>query len=194
MYYGKRTSKKPPLEDFWTHYFTSSKVVKREIKNYGVHSFVWEIRRIFRTQGAMNSWEAKVLRRMNVVTHKSFMNQHFTVENFIPKSPPFKGHSHSNKSKIQIRDSVISTKSTKTYTRQDASIRNFETGFNKFWSGKKRPDQSKKVLGGNNGRAISVSTPQGKYTTLKEAGIAYNVRWDTIKNWIIKGKEGFKYE
>jgi hypothetical protein len=37
-------------------------------------------------------------------------------------------------------------------------------------------------------------TPLGKYATLKEAGIAHNVRWDTVKNWIKKGKEGFKYE
>jgi len=194
VYYGKRTSKKPPIEDFWNHYFTSSNVVKREILNHGVDSFCWEIRREFKTQFDMNKWEATVLRRMNVVEHMSFMNQHYTVENFIPKAPPFKGHSHTTKTKNQISNSVTETKSAKTYTRPDASVRNVETGFNKYWLNKSRPDHSIKVSGGNNGRAKQILTPKGKYATLKEAGIAYNVRWDTIKNWINKGKEGFKYE
>ena len=194
VYYGKRTSKKIPTDDFWNHYFTSSNVVKREIENYGLTSFIWEIRREFKTQSAMNKWETKVLRKMNVVIHPKFMNQHYTVENFIPKSAPFKGHSHTTESKNQIKNSVSATKANRTYTRPDASIRNIETGFNKYWLNQSRPDQSKKVAGGNNGRAINVMTPLGKYATLKEAGIAHNVRWDTVKNWIKKGKEGFKYE
>jgi len=194
VYYGKRTSKIPPMADFWNHYFTSSNVVKREINNHGLNSFQWEIRREFKTQYEMSRWESIVLRRLKVVTHPLFMNQHYTVGDFIPKSPTFKGHSHTKESKKQIALSVTESKSKKVYTRPDASVRNIETGFNKFWLGQKRPEISSKVSGGNNGRAKNVMTPQGRYATLKEAGKAYNVRWYTIANWINKGKEGFKYE
>lgn len=193
VYYGKRTTHIEPKKDLWNRYFTSSKVVARDIQEYGISAFTYEIRRFFKNKEKMNIWEAKVLRRCKVEKNTKFMNQHYTSENFVCKSPPFKGHTHTEDSKEKIRQSVIDTKSKKIYKRSDVSIRNIKLGFNKYWEGKTRPDQSKKVSGGHNGRAKTVLTPKGEYATLKEAGNAYSVRWDTIKRWIDKGKEGFYY-
>lgn len=47
FYYGSRGAniklKRTPQEDFWIHYFTSSKVVKQLIKEYGTESFEFNI-------------------------------------------------------------------------------------------------------------------------------------------------------
>ena len=48
-YYGVRFRKNCNPNDLWTKYFTSSKKVKLLIKKYGKKSFIFEIRKIFKT-------------------------------------------------------------------------------------------------------------------------------------------------
>ena len=47
--------------------------------------------------------------------------------------------------------------------------------------------------GGRNPNARKVSTPNGVFETLKEAGIFYKVGGAKVREWIKKGKEGFSF-
>ena len=49
-YYGVRYRKGCHPKDLWKTYFTSSKKVKSLIKKYGKKSFIFEIRKTFKTQ------------------------------------------------------------------------------------------------------------------------------------------------
>lgn len=68
FYYGVRWANKfPPSEDLWVKYFTSSKIVKSLIKEYGKEAFIFEIRKVFAKKNEAIAWEEKVLRRLNVL-------------------------------------------------------------------------------------------------------------------------------
>jgi hypothetical protein len=73
-YYGVRFKKGCHPNDFWTKYFTSSKKVKRLIKRYGKKSFIFEIRKTFKTPQQAINWENKVLKRMKVIYRNDFLN------------------------------------------------------------------------------------------------------------------------
>jgi hypothetical protein len=47
--------------------------------------------------------------------------------------------------------------------------------------------------GGQHPFARKVSTPNGVFETLKEAGIFYKVRGSKVREWIKKGKDGFLF-
>ena len=73
-YYGVRFKKGCHPNDFWTKYFTSSKKVKRLIKRNGNKSFIFEIRKTFKTPQQAINWENKVLKRMKVIYRNDFLN------------------------------------------------------------------------------------------------------------------------
>ena len=73
-YYGVRFKKNCNPNDLWTKYFTSSKKVKSLIKKYGKKSFIFEIRKVFKTAQEAIKWESKVLKRMKVIYRKDFLN------------------------------------------------------------------------------------------------------------------------
>ena len=73
-YYGVRFKKGCNPKDLWTKYFTSSKKVKSLIKRYGKKSFIFEIRKTFKTPQEAISWENKVLKRMKVIYRNDFLN------------------------------------------------------------------------------------------------------------------------
>jgi NUMOD3 motif/Putative endonuclease segE, GIY-YIG domain len=74
-YYGVRYRKGCHPKDLWKTYFTSSKKVKGLIKKYGKKSFIFEIRKIFKTQQQALNWEHKVLKKMKVIHRNDFLNQ-----------------------------------------------------------------------------------------------------------------------
>ena len=74
-YYGVKFEKGCHPNDLWTKYFTSSKKVKGLIRRYGKKSFLFEIRKTFKTQQQARNWEHKVLRRMKVIYRDDFLNE-----------------------------------------------------------------------------------------------------------------------
>jgi hypothetical protein len=67
-YYGVRWGNKlPPSEDLWIKYFTSSKVIKNLVNQYGKDAFLFEIRNVFTTKQEAITWEETVLRRLKVL-------------------------------------------------------------------------------------------------------------------------------
>ncbi len=87
-YYGVEYSKKRNAHpnNLWTKYFTSSKYVKEARKVYGEPN-ITQIRRTFETADAALLWEAKVLKRMNIIQDSKWLNKniagHFsTLESY----------------------------------------------------------------------------------------------------------------
>jgi len=74
-YYGVRYKKGCHPNDLWTKYFTSSRKVKGLIRRYGKKSFIFEIRKIFKTQKQACNWEHKVLKKLKVIYRNDFLNQ-----------------------------------------------------------------------------------------------------------------------
>jgi hypothetical protein len=73
-YYGVRYAKGCDPSDLFTTYFTSSKHVKRFIKENG-NSDIISIRKTFNNVNDAQQWEHKVLRRMNVKERFDFLNK-----------------------------------------------------------------------------------------------------------------------
>jgi hypothetical protein len=68
VYYGVRWGDKTkPENDLWSKYFTSSKHIKQQIKEFGKESFIFEIRKVFANKQEAIQWEETVLRRMKVL-------------------------------------------------------------------------------------------------------------------------------
>ena len=74
-YYGVRFKKGCHPYDLWTKYFTSSRKIKGLIRRYGKKSFIFEIRKTFKTAQQAVNWEYKVLKRMRVIHRDDFLNQ-----------------------------------------------------------------------------------------------------------------------
>jgi hypothetical protein len=74
-YYGVRYSKGCTPDDLWKTYFTSSLYIKELVTAYGKAAFEVQIRRVFTNNDDARRWEAKVLRRMRVVSRTDFINK-----------------------------------------------------------------------------------------------------------------------
>lgn len=75
-YYGIKHSRGCNPTDLWTKYFSSSKIVKALIAEYGVDSFIATVRRTFTTSQEALLWEHKVLRRLNAAERSDWINRH----------------------------------------------------------------------------------------------------------------------
>lgn len=78
VYYGVRTKNVKlgltPFQDFMFNYTTSSEQINKLIKEYGIESFEYEIRRTFDTIPQADYWEQTVLRRCCVVNDPRWIN------------------------------------------------------------------------------------------------------------------------
>lgn len=73
-YYGARWRKGCNPTDLWVTYFSSCKKVHKLIKEYGVDSFTYKIRKVFETKEQARLWEQKVLRRLKVKKSLIWLN------------------------------------------------------------------------------------------------------------------------
>ena len=120
-YYGVRFKKGCHPNDLWTKYFTSSKKVKRLIKRYGKKSFIFEIRKTFKTPQEALNWEYKVLKRLKVIYRDDFLN--LTDNKSVDpkylskinkgKNNPWYNKKHTRESIEKIRTASLNRKHTK---------------------------------------------------------------------------------
>ena len=75
VYYGVRYREGCNPSELWATYFSSSKVVKSMIAEFGKDCFDFEIRKKFNTKKEARDWEQKVLIRMNAANHPKFLNR-----------------------------------------------------------------------------------------------------------------------
>lgn len=74
-YYGVRFAKNSNPQELWKTYFTSSKYVHKLIKQYGIDSFDYRVRKTFINKQSAILWENKVLRRLNVLNKPTWLNR-----------------------------------------------------------------------------------------------------------------------
>jgi hypothetical protein len=133
-YYGVRFKKGCHPNDLWTKYFTSSKKVKGLIKKYGKKSFIFEIRKTFKTPQQAINWENKVLKRMKVIYRNDFLN----LTNNKSIDPKYLSKIMSGK-----RNNFYGKKHTKESIEK---IRLHSTGKNNPMYGKPRTEEVKQKL------------------------------------------------
>lgn len=89
FYYGVRTAKDCHPSDLWVKYFTSSNKVKEHRVLYGEPDIIC-VRRLHKSKAIALHWEEKVIRRMNAVRSKGWLNQQnagkFFGHNGFPRS------------------------------------------------------------------------------------------------------------
>jgi hypothetical protein len=102
-YYGIRHGKKANPETLWKTYFSSSKIVKKLIQEYGIDSFKVEVRKIFDSPQETILWEHKVLRRLYAASRDDWINRHNGGKKF--RGP----EKHSDKTKQRIANKLTGT-------------------------------------------------------------------------------------
>jgi hypothetical protein len=73
-YYGVRYAKNANPSEFWSTYFTSSRIVKEYREAYGEPNII-EIRQTFKSQAKARDWEYNVLKRLKVKDNPKWLNQ-----------------------------------------------------------------------------------------------------------------------
>lgn len=74
-YYGVRYAKNCDPSDLFVKYFTSSKVVKTLLQEYGKDAFIVKICRTFETIEEAFSWETRFLTRVRAAENPYFLNK-----------------------------------------------------------------------------------------------------------------------
>lgn len=104
VYYGVRYAKGCVPDDLWKTYFTSSKVVKSLIEEYGIDAFDYEVRKTFENGDSARAWEKRVLKTLNVVNDDRWLNKNDTIS--IAPMPgennPMYGKTHSEETKKRM--------------------------------------------------------------------------------------------
>lgn len=83
FYYGVRFRENCNPDEFWETYFTSSKVIKRLIDEFGKDSFEFEIRKIFNTKRSARDWEQMVLLKIDAENHPKFINRSNNIKGIL---------------------------------------------------------------------------------------------------------------
>lgn len=73
FYYGVRHANNCNPKELWIKYFTSSNIVKDCRKKFGEPDVI-EVRKTFNDEQSALNWERKVLRRLNVLESKTWLN------------------------------------------------------------------------------------------------------------------------
>lgn len=102
FYYGVRFAAGCTPKDLWVSYFTSSKHVQIFREKHGEPDII-QIRKTFLNATQAKIWEENVLRKMNVILDKRFLNKNINGR-FIKEGPQSKEH---------IEKRVLSTVNTR---------------------------------------------------------------------------------
>lgn len=130
-YYGVRYAQNCNPDDFWISYFTSSKLVKKYREEFGEPDVI-EVRRVFDDARSAKRWEAKVLKKLNVLKSDRWLNANISGEHFFVEK-------HSEETKKKMRENNASKRPE---MRKEIAKR--QTGENNSFYGKKHTEESKK--------------------------------------------------
>jgi len=160
-YYGVRyqnVKKKIPIaEDLWTKYFTSSLKVEELIKEYGVSSFEFEIRKVFETPKQATDWETKVLRRCKVLNDSKWINQNI-AGHIIPTVESNKKISDFHKGKPKSAEHARKIGDANRGKKKPPVTDEYRANMSKIKSGAGNARFRVKVAGTETARKISQST------------------------------------
>ena len=97
-YYGVRHWRRADPSELGTTYFTSSKTVKKLIKEEGVDAFTFEVRKVFDSAEKALSWEQRFLTKIDAARNPNWFNKHNGGRKFHNT-----GHSEETKRKLSER-------------------------------------------------------------------------------------------
>jgi len=148
-YYGVRYKKGCTPDDFFTTYFSSSKLVHALMLKHGMPD-VRKIRKTFNNVKASLIWEQTVLRRMNVLHKENWLNQNISgAINFTPAmrqimSDRKKGRVWlvKNDKKILVLKELVEVMLNEGYTRWKPNLSGDKNG---MW-GKYHTTQTKNMM------------------------------------------------
>lgn len=83
FYYGVRFAEGCHPNELFNTYFSSSKIVKRLIDEYGIKAFKWQIRRVFSSKILARNWEQQVLLRLHASSNPKWLNQSNNMKGII---------------------------------------------------------------------------------------------------------------
>ena len=75
-YYGIKYASGFEPSDLWIRYFSSSKIVKKLITEYGKDSFIVTVRKTFDTGEQAVLWEHRLLTRIRAAQREDWINRH----------------------------------------------------------------------------------------------------------------------
>ena len=167
VYYGSRYKNVElnlaPKDDLMITYFTSSRHVRKLIKEHGTNAFEWMVRKIFDTKEQAAAWETKVLRRCKVLENDKWLNRNIagcilhTPEIRQKISAFHKGKPKSQEHKDKIRNSMLGKNIGRTQTEEHRR-KNSEAkrGMNNPMYGKPCSDERRqKISEANRGKSRS---------------------------------------
>jgi hypothetical protein len=144
-YYGARWKDRCHPNDLWTLYFTSSKKVHSLIEQFGVDSFVAEIRKTFNTKSECISWEQKVLKRLKVKKNDKWLN-------IAIGKPTMLGKHHSEKTKQKMRKPKGPWSEERKKAKSEQMKKNIQAGTQRVpstkgttWSPQMRENMKKRI-------------------------------------------------
>ena len=133
FYYGVSYGKNANPDNLFVKYFTSSKIIKKLIKEYGTGCFAYEIRKVFPNKPKKAfTWEQKVIKRMNLHKRDDFLNSCLGGKCYV-----MVGDKNPSK-RLDVREKIST-----------AVKRWYETNNNPFL-GKKHTEKTKKLISEKN--------------------------------------------
>lgn len=158
FYYGVRYQKGCHPDDLFTTYFTSSKVIKKLLEEYGKDAFVWEIRKTFNNVDSARQWETDVLKKIHAAQRDDFLNEtnNISIPNKKFQTEETKqkiGAKHKGKQLSERTKSLLREKAKKRYADKCLHPRYGKTHTNeakskisKVHKGKSISDNQKQIL------------------------------------------------
>lgn len=146
-YYGVQFGKSANPENLWKTYFTSSRNVKRFVKNYGDPDII-EIRKTFSSPSKAREWETKVIQRMGLVENKKWLNKTDNTSKFYfegPRGPRSKEHTEKLR-KSHIGKKITEEHKEKLHTGRRNTKNTAEHNAALSFKGKKHTEETKKVM------------------------------------------------
>jgi len=163
-YYGIRHGKNANPETLWETYFSSSKIVKQLIQEYGVDSFRTEVRKIFNSAKEAIIWEHKVLRRLDAASREDWINRHNGGTKF--RGPEKQSNKTKQKIAAKIRGMKRRPETIEKY-KKSAAIREkkkkdigwkmSESGKENISSGLLRPEVQEKIYTPDRNKKMAAS-------------------------------------
>ena len=131
-YYGARYAQNCNPDDFWISYFTSSKLVKKYREEFGEPDVI-EVRRVFDDARSAKRWEAKVLKKLNVLKSDRWLNANIGGDQFIIQK-----HSEETKKKMRENNATKRPEIKKMISER-------QTGSGNSFYGKHHSEEAKRI-------------------------------------------------
>jgi len=169
FYYGSRTAKDCNPTDLFKSYFSSSKIVKKIIKEEGVSAFLYRVDKKFQTAKDALDYEYSILRKFKAGNNERFLNEH-----------------HSRMLEWTAERKLKASRTHKLRIINDTHSTAFKNGHvpTKGFSGKNHNEKTKKILSELNSGNKNVSCrPE-----VREIRRQHMIRNNPAKNSTVKHK------